>query len=237
MVWMMRALAAALLLAASLAVLPAQNRPAPPLDPAANARLLRLMAEHGDAQAADSLAIAYDHGDGVPQDYAQAARWYRVAAEKGSAPAQLSLAVMYQVGQGVPRDARQAAHWYRRAAEQNLAPAEASLAALYAAGSGVPRDARAAAHWYRRAARQGLADAQLNLALLEIDNPQVRDYADARHWLRLLAAGNALAARKLGDLYWQGLGTPRDRRRACRWYRQAARHDPAARPLAARCPD
>ena len=194
-----------------------------------NLRLLRWLADHGSAQGAYGLGVAYDQGRGVRQSYARAAHWYRIAAQRGWAKAQLSLAVMYQLGQGVARSNAQAVKWYRRAAQQGLADAQASLAALYAAGEGVAKNIPAAKRWYRRAARQGSADAQLNLAELEIGPPPGRDYRDAALWLRRLArGGNALAQRWLGDLYAAGHGVPRNPRRAYLWYWLAGRQSKTA---------
>lgn len=194
-----------------------------------NLRLLRWLADHGSAQGAYGLGVAYDQGRGVQQSYARAAHWYRIAAQRGWAKAQLSLAVMYQLGQGVARSNTLAVKWYRRAAKQGLADAQASLAALYASGEGVAKDIPAAKRWYRRAARQGSADAQLNLAELEMGPPPGRDYRDAAHWLRRLArGGNALAQRWLGDLYAAGHGVPRNPQRAYLWYWLAGRQSKTA---------
>ncbi len=194
-----------------------------------NLRLLRWLADHGSAQGAYGLGVAYDQGRGVRQSYARAAHWYRIAAQRGWAKAQLSLAVMYQLGQGVARSNAHAVKWYRRAAKQGLADAQASLAALYASGEGVAKNIPAAKRWYRQAARQGSADAQLNLAELEIGPPPGRDYPGAAHWLRLLArGGNALAQRWLGDLYAAGHGVPRNPRRAYLWYWLAGRQSKTA---------
>jgi uncharacterized protein len=53
-------------------------------------RLMRPLAEQGDATAQASLGFLYANGEGVPQDYAAAVGWYRKAAEKGNAEAQFT---------------------------------------------------------------------------------------------------------------------------------------------------
>jgi TPR repeat protein len=51
-------------------------------------RLLRPLADQGDAGAQNGLGNMYTNGQGVPQDYAQAAFWYRKAARQSYAVAQ-----------------------------------------------------------------------------------------------------------------------------------------------------
>ncbi len=46
-------------------------------------RVLRPLAEQGEAQAQNNLGAMYAKGQGVPQDYAAAIVWYRKAAEQG----------------------------------------------------------------------------------------------------------------------------------------------------------
>jgi TPR repeat protein len=66
-------------------------------------RLLRPLAEQGDARAQDNLGILYHDGQGVPQDYAEAVKWHRLAAEQGNAVAQDNLGFCYGKGKGVPQ--------------------------------------------------------------------------------------------------------------------------------------
>ena len=75
-------------------------------------RLLRPLAEQGDAEAQYNLGVMYDQGYGVPQDYAEAMKWYRKAAEQGDAEAQHSLGYMYRNGLGVPQDYVLAHMWH-----------------------------------------------------------------------------------------------------------------------------
>jgi TPR repeat protein len=75
-------------------------------------RLLRPLAEQGDAGAQFNLGRMYTSGQGVPQDYAAAAVWYRKAADQGYADAQYNLGNMYFDGQGVPQNYAAAASWF-----------------------------------------------------------------------------------------------------------------------------
>ena len=122
-------------------------------------RLLKPLADQGNASAQTNLGFMYDNGQGVPQDYAAAVKWYRMAAEQGAASAQYNLGVMYAKGQGVPQDYAAAVKWYRMAAEQGYASAQTNLGAMYANGQGVPRDNVLAYMWSNLAAATGSANA------------------------------------------------------------------------------
>ncbi len=87
-------------------------------------RLLKGLAEQGDADAQFNLGIMYTNGEGVPKDYAKAAYWFLKAAEQGDAKAQSNLGVMYEKGGGVPKDYVQAYAWMGIAATQGNANAQ-----------------------------------------------------------------------------------------------------------------
>ena len=61
-------------------------------------KLLRPLAEQGNANAQNNLGWMYDQGDGVTQDFKEAAKWYRSAAEEGLHEAQYNLGVSISKG-------------------------------------------------------------------------------------------------------------------------------------------
>jgi hypothetical protein len=73
-------------------------------DYATEYRLLRPLAEEGNAAAQNGLGIMYENGHGVEQDHAEAVKWYRRAADQGDAAAQFNLGLMYENGRGVQQD-------------------------------------------------------------------------------------------------------------------------------------
>jgi hypothetical protein len=165
-------------------------------------RLIRPLAEQGDAGVQSVLGLMYYSGQGVPQDYAAAASWFRKAAERGDADAQYDLGVMYDEGQGIPQDYAAAMSWYRKAAEQGKAAAQNNLGMKYKNGLGVPQDYAAAVRWYRKAAEQGYADAQNNLGVMYgMGRGVPEDYVIAHMWFNLAAASgenkNALKGRDM----------------------------------------
>ena len=114
-------------------------------------RLLKLLAEQGNAQARYALGSMYYKGEGVPQDFAEAMKWLRQAADQGNAPAQGALGSMYYRGEGVPQDYAEAMKWYREAAEQGNAFAQNFLGYMYQEGIGVSQDYVMAYMWFNLA--------------------------------------------------------------------------------------
>jgi len=179
-------------------------------------RLLRPLAEQGNANAQESLGKIYEWGKGVPQDKAEAAKWYakaaegyREAAERGNTDAQYKLGDMYYFGQGVPENCAEAVRWYRQAAEQGNTDAQVNLGNMYTptrtysrvlsalrkSGPCVPQDEAEAAKWFSKAAEG------------------YREAADR---------GNADAQDKLGSMYASGEGVPQDKAEAAKWFAKAA---------------
>lgn len=83
-------------------------------------RLMRPLAEQGDAKAQNKLGQMFALGRGVRRDYSEAVYWYRKAAEQGVAEAQFSLGFMYEMGRGVPRDYVAAHKWLDLAATAGI---------------------------------------------------------------------------------------------------------------------
>ena len=119
------------------------------------ARLYRLAADQGDADAQFNLGLMYKNGEGVSRDAVEAARLYRLAADQGDADAQFNLGVMYYYGEGVSRDAVEAARFFRLAADQGDADAQFNLGLMYKNGEGVFRDYKRAFMWLSIAAVNG----------------------------------------------------------------------------------
>jgi len=188
-------------------------------------RLLRPLAERGDARAQTIIGSAYAEGHGVTQDQAEAAKWFSKAAERGVAVAQLNLGLMYASGQGVAQDYAEAAKWLRKAAEQGDAKAQAYLGFMYDNGQGVPKDWDQAMEWYQMAAKQGYAAAQSNIGTLYIDGRGVpKDYAEAMKWYRKAAdQAYAPAEFSLGYMFHMGYGVQHDNVEAMKWYRALSR--------------
>src|SRR3954465_15615484 len=70
-------------------------------DYATAVKLLRPIADGGDAQAQSVLAELYANGQGTKKNFPEAAALWRKAATQNYAPAQYSLGLLYANGDGV----------------------------------------------------------------------------------------------------------------------------------------
>ncbi len=216
------------------------------------ARLFRLAAEQGNAEAQELLGRMYYWGSGVTGDKAEAARWYRLAAEQGRAESQRWLGYMYEWGIGLPEDLEEASRWYRMAAEQGHVEAQYSLGFMsddhaesekwlgLAGGQGDVRaqsllgfrywtrkDYAEAARWYRMAAEQGHTTSQYALGdAYYYGRGVTQDYREAARWYGLAAdQGHSFAQSALGAMYYRGEGVPQDYSEAAKWLRSASAVD------------
>ncbi len=187
-------------------------------------RLLRPLAQAGDAQVQATLGVMYDNGTGVTQDYQEALKWYRLAAAQGNSEAQFALGEMYRMGQGVRQDYAEAVKWYRLAAAQGRTSAQVNLGGMYDKGTGVTQDYQEAAKWYRLAAAKGDSQAQSNLGVMyEKGNGVTQDYTEALKWYRLaVEQADALAQHNLGTMYVSGQGVTQNFQEAAKLFRLAA---------------
>jgi len=94
-------------------------------DHATAVKIVRGLADQGNARAQIKLGSMYAAGRGVARDDAAAASWYRKAADQGDSEAQLNLGHLHAEGRGVPRSTNQAYIWYSLAARAGTAAAEA----------------------------------------------------------------------------------------------------------------
>jgi len=156
-------------------------------------RLLRPLAEQGNASAQNELGVIYALGKGVAQDSWEAVRWYRLAAKQNHALAQSNLGFMFYQGRGVPQDYKEAAKWFRLSANQGYAEAQNNLGTMYRDGQGVGRDFKEAMKLFRLGAEQGFGGAQVNLGAMYATgfgpgSTQTEDLLHAHMWLNLGAS-------------------------------------------------
>jgi len=129
-------------------------------------KLLKPMAEKGDARAQGELGALYLSGRGTSKDPKEGLRWTKEAAKKGLATAQYNLGVMYLDGQLTPQNFSEAMKWLLAAAGQGVPAAQAGVAAMFYEGHGVPQSYEEAAKWMQLAATHGDPEAQLNLGTM-----------------------------------------------------------------------
>lgn len=84
-------------------------------------KLLKPLANHGNAQAQYMVGVLYFSGEGVERNYAEARNWFRKAADQGDKLAQGKLGLMYD-GYGVKQDYQEAYFWKLLAATSTVDP-------------------------------------------------------------------------------------------------------------------
>ena len=122
---------------------------------------------------------------------------------------------------------------FRKAADAGSAQAAVLLGTLYARGDGGPKSDPDAVRMFRRAADLGNARGMFNLGqMCEAGRvtPGGPDYRAAAGWyLKAVNLGDHDAAFRLGLLYEQGNGVPKDLNQARRLYTQAGTPDASSR--------
>ncbi len=134
-------------------------------DYARAAKLLRPLAESGNAEAQYRIGRMLEFGAGYPKDVPQAITWYRKAAAAGHVAAMEQLGEIYSLGEGAPQDDAEAARWFRKAADAGNAAAQYNLGLVYAKGAGVKADIPTAIAWFRKSAAQGQVEALAKLGI------------------------------------------------------------------------
>ena len=150
--------------------LPVRRMPIPPSTPTP---------ERACAVPAFAQALAFEHGEGVPQDTDKAAQMYCEAARLGNAEAMPSLGWMYANGRGVERSDPLAGTLFAMAACRGHAHAEkmARFTGEYQASSGMHEPAES--ERTPDVDRKWNYDAYSNLAQGEARDRQARGFARA----------------------------------------------------------
>ena len=84
-------------------------------------KILKPLAEQGNAEAQCVVANIYHLGLGVSKNGSEAIKWYIKSAQQGYPVASNNLAGIYLIGDcGVPPDRQEAAKWYQLSKEQGF---------------------------------------------------------------------------------------------------------------------
>ncbi len=179
---------------------------------------LEEVAEAGDPDAAEQLAMAYLNGDGVDEDPEKAYYWFVKAAENGSDQAMFNVGLFTAKGYGTKRDFAKAAEWMEKASE---------------AGDD---DATVCAEEYRKLAvasvkaEEGDAQAQADLAagLMKLGRSldqagEGQDYDDSVKWAeKSVEQGNADGFWTLALAYHHGRGVKKNIKKAIELYQKGS---------------
>lgn len=195
-------------------------------EPAEGLRWLEAAAAAGDASAMFYVGVAYAEGNGLAADDSKAFSWLAKGAAAGHAEAANYVGLMYWKGRGTGRDLDQALHWLVEAvlsgeddhAPDNLLTIDMDEEVEGALAKRVLAELEAAV-------REGNPFAQGVLSLF-IAAGHFGATWDAERSFELASTGarggSGRAMHMLANSYWEGRGTPVDRRQAIEWFHRAA---------------
>lgn len=150
------------------------------------------------------------------------------SARLGWAEAYYRLGWIYRRGScGVERDAARALSMLKEAANLGHLEAQELLGLRFSEGIDVERDATRGRYWLEKAVSGGSSSAVLHLADLAFEE---KAYTEARERYES-AAANSYALYRLGVIYENGLGVPRDCKKAAAFYQKGYQADSSAAKL------
>lgn len=176
------------------------------------------LAEDGDEDAMEAVALAYLNGDGVDQDAEKAVFWFTRLAEEDSSDAQFNLGLHFAKGFGVERDFEKAEYWMQQAAENGDDDAP-DLVDRYHKAVEVAKKAAA-----------GDAQAQADLAeILMLQSGNLEQAGPEDDYALAVELARKSAAQNNGDGLWQlalayahGRGVEEDKAKAVELFRKGA---------------
>ena len=84
-------------------------------------KLLKPLAEQGDAEAQCIIGNMYDLGLGIESNVLEAVKWYKKSASQGYGVASNNLGTIYYSGkEGIVRNRAKASEWYQKARQQGF---------------------------------------------------------------------------------------------------------------------
>jgi TPR repeat protein len=172
------------------------------------------LADGGDANAQYFAGVLYVMGRGSIAADPQRGCAYEEKASASRADAMYLVGRCYETGAGGQQDKAKAEASYTRSSEMGYPQAKCGLGRMLMAD---PQQAERGLSLCKEAAAAGDADSQLAVgdAYFNGAPPVKRDAAEARKWYDQAARQNAPdAARKLGEMYANGEGGPKDEKKA-----------------------
>jgi len=190
-------------------------------------KIIKSLAQKGDAEAQFCLGMMYHEEIGLPHDFEEEAKWVKMSAEQGFPDAECFLGWMYCWGHGVPKDKDTSLEWYMKAAIDGHPRAQYIIGSSYQGGLfsfGLPEKPEESVKWLKKAAEQGFGSAQSSLGHCYLEGYGVeQDKNEAIKWyMKSAEQGNGSSALILGDIFYDDTGAPENYSESTKWYTIAA---------------
>jgi len=171
-------------------------------------KILKQLAEQGDAKAQNSLGNGYQHGFWGEIDLKQAEYWYRKAANQNYAKGIHNLG-MLEFLQG---NYKQALPFFEKGASLNNAASINLLGTYYSEGIVFKQDHKKALEYFSKAVDQNNRDAEFNIGQAYYYGHGVdQDYNKAFAWyVKSANQDYSLAQIQLAEMYFSGEGVNKD---------------------------
>ncbi len=167
--------------------------------------------------------INYRH----PPDYADGIPWLTKAAQGGNRTAMFDLGRLQLAGSGVPKDVSGGLGWIAKSAEGGMLEAQIFLASAYADGKQAPKDEMKSLKWVLVLANAPSPEIfYLDRAgdiFFDGWGPIPKNYPSAKvYYDRAALRGDKHALERLVQIYKDGLGVPKDEKKAEEYAARAA---------------
>jgi tetratricopeptide (TPR) repeat protein len=166
------------------------------------------------------VTIPEGHCQGSEEQQKYFSKLYSKACKSNKA-AQSELGVLYYYGsRGVMQSTKDALYWLKLSAMRDYIPAQVNIGVIYI----LMENYRQARHWFERAAHNGSEWGMYHLGVMhflgELESGE-QDYATAFSWFKQGAKkGLTICSNNVGFMYLQGLGVPKNNKKAIKWFRK-----------------
>ena len=149
------------------------------------------------------LIDMYQNTGDMEKDYKLAFNYYLDNAEQGDSEIKCNLGIMYKIGKGTKRDFQKALYWFTKASEEGYEKAKYQIGNMYEYGEGVKQNYLKALDYY-----------------IEVGKPISKNTIDK--YKEIAENGDSELQYKLGYMYENGIGVPKNSKSAFYWYENAA---------------
>ncbi len=190
---------------------------------------LKDYAEEGNALGYLALGKVYEENRYEKSNYTKALEYYLQAANLGNSIAMYKLGEFYEKGLGTTVNLKESVLWYEKASQKGNYTTILKSAKAYEEGVGVEKDLKKALEFYEKAFLiSNTLDIQTKILELKgkIYNDQ-KSYDELLKIYKAYASGFTISMGMagLGDIYYEGLGVPKDLKKSFEYYREAAGHE------------
>jgi TPR repeat protein len=193
-------------------------------------RVLRRLADEGNAESMYRVGRMYAGGVGTTRDETEAVQWYRKGAGAGNSNAEAALAVALLEGHGAALDRQEGVRLLKVAASKDHVQSMYRLSHILLDGKIIDKDTLEATRLLTKASEAGHTPSMVDLGRMYGTGSGVQaDPAKALIWFkRATDLGDSGGMAGLGWIYQEGKGVGTDLTKAVMWYRRAADHGNAA---------